>query len=159
MEKLLDQEYIQAFLASHRLAILSTVNKEGFPDAAPVFFFADSNFDFFFVTPVGTQKNINLLFQNEAVLTITDEEKRETVSVRGKTSEQKDELTRILAQLAKKLNGEEHVLLTLPLLKYPHQEKTVIRVKPDQVTMKRYTNSDMEEKSITFTTSKGPKHE
>lgn len=144
----LNKQYILSFLKNKRLATLSTVNKEGLPNAAPIYFIVDDKFNFFFVTPIKTQKNINLEFQNNAVLTITDEEKKETVQVRGKAFRKDELLIETLAKLADKLNHKLEFTISLPLLKHKNQSKTVIKIEPEEIRMRRYSEKKLEEKII-----------
>lgn len=145
-----DENYIQDFLERNKIAILSTVNERGLPDAAPIFYVNDKHFHLFFATPVHTKKYNNLLHQNQVVLTITDELKTETLQIRGKAQMKRSYLPEMLKQLAQKLDSEDEFLTTLPILKHKGQEKVVIEVKPMMLRMRRYNQEKMEEKELIF---------
>lgn len=127
------------------LAILSTVNADGLPNAAPIYFIADEALNFFFITPQGTQKHLNLLNQNEVVLTLVDETYQATLQVRGKAKEEPEKMVEVFKSLAKKLNQDGHFLTNLPLFSYKNQDKIAIKISPDQIRMRRYRDDDMEE--------------
>ncbi len=148
MQKPIDDTYISSFLKNHNFAILSTVNKDGLPDAAPIYFLSRDNFDIFFVTPSKTQKNTNMDFNNDVVLTITNEATLETVSIRGKASQQEDQLDAVLKGLAEKLNSTFNFVTTLPILKHEDNPKITIKVKPYKIMMRKYADDGLEEKII-----------
>lgn len=59
-EEKMDPSYILEFLHTHRLAILSTSRADGTIDAAPIFYVEKDDFDLVFITPIDTQKQINI---------------------------------------------------------------------------------------------------
>ena len=149
----LDRTHLKKFLDGQNVAVISTVNSVGLPDAAPIFFLCREDMSFQFVTPVETSKAMNIVGKPNVVLTITDEANRETVRVNGIAVEQKDALTEVLFLLAKKLNGDDHVLMTLPLLKHTGQAKTVYHILPSSIVFRKYHNHGMSEEKFEFTKS------
>lgn len=149
MENTITEAYIYEFLKRNALAVLSTVDEKGHPHAAPIYYFMDEGFNFFFVTPTKTQKYVNIKEKKEAVLTITDEETKETVGIRGH-AQAEDGLKQVLTQLAKKLNGEANFVTTLPLLKFKEQTLTAVKVQPSEIRFRKYTAKELEEKVLTF---------
>lgn len=150
MKEAITEQDIWSFLDKHKLAILSTVNESNLPDAAPIYFVMGEKHDFFFITAKETQKYTDMLKQKEVVLTIVNEDTQETVQVRGIVSEQGDMVQTILQQLAEKLNYGLNFTTTLPALKYTTQEKTIMRIIPYRIRMRKYSEKGIEEKTLTF---------
>jgi uncharacterized protein YhbP (UPF0306 family) len=148
MNQGIDNQYISNFLNKNTLAVVSTVDKEGRPHAAPVFYVMDENFDFFFITPVKTRKNINLDHQQELIMTVTDEENRETVQIRGLAHRDEGLLQSTLKRLSKKLSHDLEFVATLPLLQHKNQHKTVVIVRPSDIRFRKYHEDRLEEKKV-----------
>ena len=144
----INKKYILSFLKANNIAILSTVNEKGLPDAAPIYFIPEDNFDILFISPIKTQKNINLAFQNEVVLTIVNENFLETLQIRGKAYEAKIPLSPLILELANKLNHKSNFSNILPVLKHTDQEKIVIKIKTYEIRMRRYSEKGFEEEKI-----------
>lgn len=77
---------VHTFLRHHPMGILSTVTDDGNPWGSAIYYVADENFNFYFVTRVGTFKYHNLDKNPVASLTIADSESQITVQVSGKIS-------------------------------------------------------------------------
>lgn len=150
METPIDATYIRDQLMKQSLAVLSTVSPEGLPDAAPIYYIATFAHEIYFVTPVKTQKNTNLTHQKNVILTIVDPTLTETIRVRGVTEEHPEMLDDILQKLAEKLHYGATFLQSLPVLKYKDQAKTVIKVIPNDIRLRRYTEYSFTEKTIEF---------
>jgi len=75
---------VHAFLKQHPMGILSTVSADGKPWGAAVYYVADEDFNFYFVTRVETYKYQNLDKKPLAALTIADNETQTTVQLAGK---------------------------------------------------------------------------
>lgn len=91
---------------------------------------------------------MNIKNQPEVVLTVTNESKKETFQLRGKAKEEKKLLSDILLHLTEKLNNDKNFTSTLPALNYKNQDKTVIKIKPYQIRMRKYNDNELEEKVI-----------
>ena len=143
-EKLTYESLVQ-FLADTKLAVLSTVTENGLPHAASIYFVFDENNDFHFVTPEKTRKSLSIDANNEVALTITDEESNQTVQVKGRAQKDTSLNANVVTLLAEKLNKEERVVKTLPLLKFKDQKKISVTIKPYEILMRRYTNEGMDE--------------
>ena len=65
------------------MGILSTVGQAGEPWGAAVYFVADENFRFYFVTRTGTRKYHDIEESGQAALTIADADTQTTVQVHG----------------------------------------------------------------------------
>lgn len=146
----LTSEYILSFLEENRLGVLSTVNAEGHPDGAAIYFIVKPDFTAYFVTPTGTQRHTNLQHMNEVVLTVINEEKRETAHIRAIASDAKDMLFEVIGNLATYLNEKSGTTVNteLPLLSYKDRPKTVIQLTPIEVGLRRFSSNHLEEEKI-----------
>lgn len=77
---------VHAFLRHHHMGILSTVSEEGRPWGSAIYFIADDNFTFYFVTRAETYKYQNLEANPHVALTVADEETQTTVQLAGMIS-------------------------------------------------------------------------
>lgn len=73
------------FLRSQPMAVLSTTSNNE-PWGAAIYYVADDNFNFFFVTRSGTHKYKDIETNPKAALTIADEKTQVTVQVAGNLS-------------------------------------------------------------------------
>lgn len=144
----LNRDYILNFLETHGMAVLSSVNAKGLPDAAPIYFIIKDNFDIFFITSTQTKKYVNLSAQKHIILTITDEKTKETAQVTGKVVEEKELLNEIFALLKERLSKEDPSPV-IPLMENSGQ-KTVFKIMPTEIQMRRYGKNGMEEQRITI---------
>lgn len=136
---------VHTFLSQNRLAVISTVNSKNTPDAAPIYYLVDEDFNFYFITPVKTQKHRNITKNHNIVLTITNEEASETVEVKGLATESQTPLPEVLQKLAVKLNQDLQFFTTLPLLRYKDQKKVVIKIKPKSIHYRKYLKASIQE--------------
>ncbi len=142
----LDRDYILNFLENHGMAVLSSVNKMGWPDATPIYFIIKDNFDIFFITSTQTQKYINLNLQKHIMLTVVDEETKETAQITGVVDEEKELLNEIFSLLEERL-FKENPKPIIPLMENNGQ-KTVFKIIVGEINMKRYTKAGLEETKI-----------
>jgi len=77
---------VHSFLRQHHMGILSTVNAEGAPWGSAVFYIADEDFKFYFVTRAGTLKYKNFEQSALAAITIANNESQTTVQASGTLS-------------------------------------------------------------------------
>lgn len=85
-----DQAEAYDFLAKHKVGVLATVDPNGEPHAAAIYYFIDKDFTVSFVTKTGTKKADNLQHNNHAVLLVYDAESQTTVQVTGVVTEVTD---------------------------------------------------------------------
>lgn len=74
---------VHTFLRHHRMGVLSTVGPDGTPWGAAVYFVADEDFRFYFVTRAGTLKYQNIDNSPLAAFTVADAESQTTVQASG----------------------------------------------------------------------------
>src|SRR5688500_10960018 len=77
---------VQEFLKHHHTAVISTVSEKSEPWGSAVNFFADEDFNFFFMTRADTLKYQNIESNPIVAMTIVDEEQQITVQAMGKIS-------------------------------------------------------------------------
>jgi len=75
---------VHEFLKHHPMGVLSTVSEDGKPWGAAIYYVADEDFNFYFVTRVETSKYYNLDKNPVAAITIADSETQTTVQASGK---------------------------------------------------------------------------
>lgn len=148
MAQNIDKKALLRFIEKNNWGVLSTVNTDGLPDAAPMYYLADQQFNCSFVVPVNSKKSKNIDHQNEVVLTVTNEERRETLQIRGKVEKKEELLIEKLKELAGRLNVNGKFVSDLPLLQHKGQEKTVLVLTPTMVRMRRYFSDRMEEEVL-----------
>lgn len=71
------------FLRMHHMGVLSTVGEDGSPWGAAIYFVADEDFTFYFVTRAETYKYQNLAARPAVALTVADEPSQTTVQLSG----------------------------------------------------------------------------
>jgi nitroimidazol reductase NimA-like FMN-containing flavoprotein (pyridoxamine 5'-phosphate oxidase superfamily) len=81
------RQKVQHFLKQHPMGVLSTVNDDGKPWGAAVYYVTDEDFNLYFVTRAETLKYQNLQDNPSVALTIADEPNQTTVQVAGAVSE------------------------------------------------------------------------
>ncbi len=74
---------VHDFLKHHPMGVLSTVSPDGAPWAAAIYYVADEDFNFYFVTRAETSKYHNLEKTPLAALTVADAASQKTVQVAG----------------------------------------------------------------------------
>lgn len=75
---------VHAFLRHHPMAVLSTVSADGHPWGAAIYYVADEEFKFYFVTRKETFKYQNLEEHPYAAITIADPDTQTTVQASGR---------------------------------------------------------------------------
>lgn len=78
------------YLKSLAVAVLSTVGENSKPHAAVIYFIADSELHFYFLTKSDTRKSKNLEKHENAALTIFDSQSPKTIQATGQVTEVED---------------------------------------------------------------------
>lgn len=79
------------FLQTHPAGVLATVDPNGEPHGAVIYFGTDPSLVITFLTKQGTKKSDNLTHHNHAMLTVFDEKLQSVVQVTGVVSQINDE--------------------------------------------------------------------
>ena len=144
----LTKDDVHHFIRQNKLAILSTVDEQGFPHAAPIYYVTDEVLNFYFMTATQTAKHTNLLNQSRVSITIVNENENETLQIKGEASECPAKITDVLQMLAEKLNQGDAFPDTIPFMSFKKNEKMAIQIVPSEIKMRRYEGSHREEISL-----------
>lgn len=145
-------QHVADFLKKEYLGTVSTVNVEGKPNAATIYFLTDEDFNIFFLTKKNSHKCKNIETQNEVVLTITDPGKKETLSIHGKASIEPNNskmIKKMTTFLSGMFNQGEKFDIVLPILEYAGIVAT-IRIEPYEFSMSSYSQSGLSQKVVTI---------
>lgn len=85
-----NHERITELLNKHHIGILCTASKDGMPHAATIYFFADEDFNIFFITKEKTTKQSNLVQNPKAALAIFEAATQTTLQLTGTVSRIED---------------------------------------------------------------------
>lgn len=147
MKKLTEQK-IDKFLQDHHLGILSTINKDGSPDAAAIYFLKEKD-TIYFLSSKETAKSHNIELNPKVTLTVTEEKRGICFQAKGEAKIKKGYITTIVPKMAKKLNVKDKIVSTLPLLKH-RGEHVVIEIKLDKIRMRTYTDKELIEEELSY---------
>jgi general stress protein 26 len=75
------REHILEFLRNHNIGVLATVDPNGEPSAATIYFTVDDELNISFITKTGTKKHDNLIRQNHAMLVVYEASSQTTVEI------------------------------------------------------------------------------
>jgi len=78
-----EHEHVHKFLRGHAMGVLSTVGSDGTPWGAAIYYVADKDFNFYFVTRSETYKYQNIDKNPHVALTIADPKTQITVQLTG----------------------------------------------------------------------------
>lgn len=95
---------IKAFIQSHALGVLGTVDGDGVPSGAAVYFGVDDSLQLYFSTKSETQKNQNIVENPRVSVTFTDEASQVVLQITGvaealKNSEERDTAVQALSDI------------------------------------------------------------
>jgi len=123
-------EVILAFLDKHPLAFLATTGPSQEPRAAAIFFTANKDFTFYFITKVSTTKYQQLQQNSSVALAVADQQTFQTVQLEGKAEEETQSSTKaeIIERLAK-ISGQ-HPNWRPPIAQLPPSSYAIIKITP-----------------------------
>lgn len=133
-----------AFLQDHPAGVLATVDPNGYPHAAVIYYTADEYLTGTFLTKEGTKKSDNLAHNNRAMLTVFDEALQTEVQITGVVSEvtDGDELSKMFRHMLRtSLHSGRNAIP--PAVKLPGNRFIGYRLKPAQVRISVYTRPDL----------------
>lgn len=130
---------VHDFLRHHPMGVLSTVTADGEPWGAAIYYVADENFNFYFVTRVGTSKYHNLDKTPLAALTVADAASQTTVQAMGTVSKVpvKDYADIVFDKLAK-LRPKDDLHWSPPLSKLHEGNYMPLRLTPSKLNYADY---------------------
>lgn len=124
------------FLKHHPVGVLATVDPNGEPHAAAIYFTIDSDSTISFLTKSGTKKADNLEHNNHAELVVYEAETQTTVQATGMATKIEDS-AEMNAIFTKILNASLEASDTslLPISKLREGEYVVYTLRPKQIRM------------------------
>lgn len=131
---------VHEFLKKRHMAVLSTVSKDNQPWGSAIYFVADEEFNFFFVTRADTFKYQNLEAKPYAALTVADEATQTTVQASGKISKvPADEMLDIALNKLEKARPKGDINWVPPIYKVHKGDYMVLRLTPDKLQYANYS--------------------
>lgn len=148
------------FLFATSLGVLSSVDPDGNPHGATIYFTINRDFEVSFVTKSGTRKYDNLIHNNHVMLTVFEALTQTTVQVTGLAQEVEDGFT--MNQIAARVLGTS--LRTsdagiTPLSKLEAGDFVAFTINPMQVRMAVYARPDPGDYSELFETVESFEHD
>jgi general stress protein 26 len=135
-----------AFLSSHRVATLATVDTEGKPNAATVFYIVNKDFSIYFMTRIESRKFRNLQNQRIVSMVVADEVTMETIQLRGYSERIEDfkEENSILTKLwTVDYKGSNWPGPAVKLYESGHSvQLAVVKVVPEEITYAMFQKQD-----------------
>jgi general stress protein 26 len=148
-----DQAEAYTFLKDHKVGVLATVDPNGEPHAAAIYYFINEDFTISFVTKAGTKKADNLQHNNHAVLVVYEAGSQTTVQVTGEVTEITDllQVNEIFTQ-AIYASIETAKSSVPPLAKIKEGDYVGFRLAPKQVRMAAFSHTQSSEHADLFKT-------
>lgn len=124
---------VHEFLKSHPMGVLSTASPDGEPWGAAIYYVADEDFNFYFVTKAGTDKYRNLKTNPKVSLTVADPAEQTTVQAAGTVSQlpPEDYMDIVYGRLAKAARKPGH--WTPPIEKLDKGDYMPFRLVPSKL--------------------------
>ena len=118
-----------------KMGVVSTVNKEGHPQSALVYFYADDNFNIYFATFSNSRKYANLGGNKMVAFNVSDVEDPRTVQLEGVAEEVKKNVNamEVLERLSQILGINNDYFA--PLTQIGEIGTVVIRIKPTYIRL------------------------
>ena len=141
------------FLKNHKVGVLATVDPNGEPHAAAIYYFVDKGLTISFVTKTHTRKADNLQHNSHAALLVYEAESQTTVQVTGVVTAV-TELLDINAILQQAIYASIDTANTSvpPLAKLKEGDYIGFRMEPKQVRMAVFNHPQTGEASDLFKT-------
>lgn len=142
------------FLKHHPVGALATVDPDGNPHAAAIYFTVDSHQTISFLTKSGTKKADNLEHNNHAMLVAYDAATQTTVQATGEVSQIKDhaEVNEVFGQILK-ASFDTSGTNVPPITKLKEGEYVFYKLKPKQIRMAVFTRPKSGEYEDIFKTT------
>lgn len=138
------REHILNFLKNHKIGVLATVDPNGDPNAAAIYFTVDDSLNISFLTKTGTKKHDNLVRHAHAMLVIYEASSQTTVQIKGIASEitGNKETQQIFADILKVSMGTSEGGVP-PISKLRAGEYVAYRIDPKEIRMAVYIRPDL----------------
>ena len=133
------------FLHQHPMGVLSTITDNGAPWGSAIYYVADEDFNFYFVTRMETFKYQNLDKMPLAALTIADSESQTTVQATGTISQLpvKDYADIVFGKLAKIKPDDDYTWMP-PIAKIQKGNYMPLRLTPTKMQYANYMDKKLQ---------------
>ncbi len=147
------QQEAHTFLKNHKVGVLATVDPNGEPHAAAIYYFVDAGFTISFITKTHTKKADNLLHNNHAVLVVYEPTSQTTVQITG-TVDTVTELLEVNDIFRQVLNASLDTSKTSmpPIAKINEGDYIGFRLTPKQVRMAAFRHAESGDHTDLFKT-------
>ena len=137
------EQRMYSFLRTNSVGVLSTVDPDGNPHGAVIYYTVDKNFIVAFLTKTETRKYDNLKHNSHVMVTIFNARSQATVQIVGTASEVEDhgEINRIATAVQTASIAKNGIGL-LPISKLEAGGYTAFKIVPIQVRMAVFSQSD-----------------
>jgi general stress protein 26 len=138
-----EREHILGFLKNHEIGVLATVDPNGDPSAAAIYFAVDDSLGISFLTKTGTKKHDNLKRHASCILVVYEASSQTTVQIKGIASEVTDasETQRIFTSIVK-ISMETSASGIPPTSKLQAGDYVVYHIKPKEIRMAVFVRPD-----------------
>jgi general stress protein 26 len=137
------REHILEFLQNHKIGVLATVDPNGDPNAAAIYFTVDDALNVSFLTKSGTKKHDNLKRHTHSMLVVYEASSQTTVQIKGIASEMTgvSEVQSIFADILK-LSMETSEGGAPPISKLQAGKYVAYRLEPKEIRMAVFLRPD-----------------
>ncbi len=137
------REEAYEFLQKQKVGVLATVDPNGDPHAAAIYFAVDKTLSVLFVTKTGTKKADNLEHNNHAMLVVYDSPTQTTVQLTGMVTKITDfvETNEIFTKIIY-ASIEASGIDVPPVAKLDNGEYVAYKLKPTQIRMAIFTRPE-----------------
>lgn len=134
---------IHDFLKNHKVGVLSTVDPNGDPHGAAIYFTVNENLEARFVTKTRTKKADNLRHNNHAMLVVYEAQSQSTAQILGEVEEITDEteMNDVFAEIVDASLKTSNTAVP-PISKLVRGEYVIYRLVPKQVRMAVFNQSE-----------------
>ena len=148
-----ERSRILEFLQHNSVGVLATVDPNGEPHAAAIYFTVDDDFNILFLTKTGTKKHDNLKHHNHAMLVAYDAKSQTTAQVKGTVTEITDvtRMQRVFSDILK-ISMKTSEAGVMPLDKLQAGEYVAYSLDPKEVRMAVFIRPDPGDYSQIFET-------
>lgn len=131
------------FLKKHKVGVLATVDPNGEPHAAAIYFNVEDGKSITFMTKTGTKKADNLRHNNHAVLVVYEASSQTTVQLTGTTEEVSDlhEANAIFGQVMNTSTEESNTPVP-PISRLQEGDYVAYRLNPAETRMAVFNKPD-----------------
>lgn len=137
------QWLIYAFLREHPVGVLTSVDPNGYPHGAVIYYYVDKHFSISFLTKKGTKKYDNLVRNGKIMLVVYEPLSQSVAQVIGEAEEMKDDYdVNAMAQHIFEASMKTSEGGVPPIVKLEAGEYAGFSIQPYQIRMAVYERPD-----------------